>query len=150
MSLRDQMSKTMGEIGRMVRSLAGSTRPVDDFDAVPFVYVERPLSEVARSSLPLQPPVAKILESNPLERTMRAVGERSLASPLAYVSADHVGWLAHLAGLAMLHGKPVDLLIALDAAVGGFASQLNAEGRANLVAIIAHAQAQQLRREKPG
>ncbi|MBN2360363.1 MAG: hypothetical protein JXR83_12995 [Deltaproteobacteria bacterium] len=146
MSLRDQMSKTVGQLGRLVRSLAGATRPVAEFGVVPFAYVERPGSEIARLSLPAQPAVAKILESTPLERAMRAIGERSLQSPLAYVSAEHVGWLSNLAALAMLYGKPVEFLIAMDAAVGGFAAKLNAEGRANLVAIVAHAQAAQLRR----
>lgn len=146
MTLKDQVSKTMGEIGRLVRSLAGGAKPVHEFDQVPFVYVERRLSELAGSALPLQPSMARVLEGQPLERAMRAVGERSLDSPLAYVSADHVGWLAQLAALAMQYGKPVELLIALDAAVGGFAAKLNPEGRANLIAVIAHAQAQQLRR----
>jgi len=146
MSLKDQVSKTMGEIGRLVRSLGGSSKPVHEFGQVPLSYLERRLSELAQPSLPLQPIMADILESNPLERALRAVGERSLDSPLAYVSADHVGWLSQLAALAMRYGKPVELLIALDAAVGGFAAKLNPEGRANLVSIIASAQARQLRR----
>jgi hypothetical protein len=146
MSLKDQMSKTMGEIGRLVRSFGGGSKPVHEFGQVPFVYVERPLSELAAASHALQPTMASILADQPFERAVRAVGERSLDSPLAYVSADHVGWLSQLAALAMQHGKPVELLIALDAAVGGFAAKLNPEGRANLCTVIAHAQAQQLRR----
>ena len=146
MSLRDQVSKTMGEIGRLVRSLGGGSKPVHEFGQVPFVYVERRLSELVAASQPLQPILAQVVETQPFERAMRAVGERSLDSPLGYVSADHVGWLSHLAALAMQHGKPVELLIALDAAVGGFAAKLTPEGRANLITVIAHAQAQQLRR----